>query len=728
MHSIFLRTLLIILVLATALILLFYQYAARYYQDSYRQSVLQSKASVLKAVGNTAAVQLVSLETQISEFFMNPDCGHLLVSQDAGDTQDMGAIVLDLYNLCRRNQGIRQMWFYTYMSQRIFTSEKQAVSQFTQEQSELLAWYDQLREQRGMVENQLYLLNGELYWVQGYPEEKPLAVSFSKIEPGVLLEQILPATEESVLFYLDGQAVFPEELDYPDRSALQVGWRGALDENTELAASPDRHTYFVRYQTDLPGLQLVSVVERTALEPSVWDMLGRFWSYGLLACLLVLAAVFALMRHTLLPVRHLLEIIQPSEMQLHEGQPQENEIGILQRAYLAQQDREAALENLVQQVSTSVNERLISRAARGEVEHWENFREMLRQIHSPFANCRWCFAVLLTWSGGGGKDELKAELCRFELRQLTARYWEGACMCLLRWQDDQEFLILAGENPQEGGKLLRRVPDFAQWIAREAQKLSVVVQTEVGKSYEDLSQLADSCRDALQSRQERAYYAASSGDVRSDGTEPGILQAVRAWCAHPEEGEVRWNELEDQLSRSSEPCRSCLASADEAMEYAMQQGVAWQERWTKLRDEIKETPSGQEEEACRLLHRLFQEMEQPLQEAQMQEQNSHLARAQQIVARQYHNSGLSLQLVADQCGISTYYLSRLFKQDGGGGFTDYLNGYRIERAKQLLEHSGMTVTDIGYKTGFNSAQSFIRVFKKHEGETPGQYRLRKQRR
>ena len=56
------------------------------------------------------------------------------------------------------------------------------------------------------------------------------------------------------------------------------------------------------------------------------------------------------------------------------------------------------------------------------------------------------------------------------------------------------------------------------------------------------------------------------------------------------------------------------------------------------------------------------------------------------------------------------------------GFTDYLNGVRIGKAKELLENTDLTVSEICAQTGFNSDQNFIRVFKKYVGMTPGQYR------
>ena len=55
-------------------------------------------------------------------------------------------------------------------------------------------------------------------------------------------------------------------------------------------------------------------------------------------------------------------------------------------------------------------------------------------------------------------------------------------------------------------------------------------------------------------------------------------------------------------------------------------------------------------------------------------------------------------------------------------FNSYLNSYRVKQAKQFLEETSQNIAEIGYKCGFNSAQSFSRVFKKYTGYTPGQYR------
>jgi len=55
-------------------------------------------------------------------------------------------------------------------------------------------------------------------------------------------------------------------------------------------------------------------------------------------------------------------------------------------------------------------------------------------------------------------------------------------------------------------------------------------------------------------------------------------------------------------------------------------------------------------------------------------------------------------------------------------FVQFVNGYRVERAKYLLEHTDTKVEYIGVSCGFNSRQSFHRVFVKTTGKTPAEWR------
>lgn len=88
------------------------------------------------------------------------------------------------------------------------------------------------------------------------------------------------------------------------------------------------------------------------------------------------------------------------------------------------------------------------------------------------------------------------------------------------------------------------------------------------------------------------------------------------------------------------------------------------------------------------------------------------------------NTPLTLQHVAEECGISAQYLSTYFKKEMGINFKTYVDTLKITTAKKQLETSDMSIQEIALGLGFSESKNFIRVFKKYEGMTPGEYRER----
>ncbi len=84
---------------------------------------------------------------------------------------------------------------------------------------------------------------------------------------------------------------------------------------------------------------------------------------------------------------------------------------------------------------------------------------------------------------------------------------------------------------------------------------------------------------------------------------------------------------------------------------------------------------------------------------------------------------LTLKTVAPHFGVSREHLSRVFHRHFGVTFQQYVLGRRIAAARQLLmEKTDLSLLDIALAVGFQSHSSFCRVFRRHEGVTPGQFR------
>jgi two-component system, response regulator YesN len=86
---------------------------------------------------------------------------------------------------------------------------------------------------------------------------------------------------------------------------------------------------------------------------------------------------------------------------------------------------------------------------------------------------------------------------------------------------------------------------------------------------------------------------------------------------------------------------------------------------------------------------------------------------------------ICLEDMAQKHNISVKYLSRTFKNVTGRNFSDYLFEIRINKAKQLLEDTKFTVHEIAISVGYGDPQYFHRIFKKHYGVTPNEYRAMK---
>ncbi|MEJ8305460.1 AraC family transcriptional regulator [Saccharibacillus sacchari] len=90
----------------------------------------------------------------------------------------------------------------------------------------------------------------------------------------------------------------------------------------------------------------------------------------------------------------------------------------------------------------------------------------------------------------------------------------------------------------------------------------------------------------------------------------------------------------------------------------------------------------------------------------------------------FSDPNLSLSLIADRFGLSSSYLSRLFKDAFGENFVDYLASVRIEAAKKLLRETTEPIQELALRVGYANYMSFSRAFKKVASTTPGDYRTR----
>lgn len=94
--------------------------------------------------------------------------------------------------------------------------------------------------------------------------------------------------------------------------------------------------------------------------------------------------------------------------------------------------------------------------------------------------------------------------------------------------------------------------------------------------------------------------------------------------------------------------------------------------------------------------------------------------------RLYEHPDLSMEDLVKALNTNTNYLYSFMRNTMQTNFYSYINGYRVEKAKQMLEQTNSKMEAIAFDCGFNSYNSFCRVFKHLAGCSPSTYRQRLQ--
>lgn len=122
---------------------------------------------------------------------------------------------------------------------------------------------------------------------------------------------------------------------------------------------------------------------------------------------------------------------------------------------------------------------------------------------------------------------------------------------------------------------------------------------------------------------------------------------------------------------------------------------------------------GKFKEACRNMSTKKEEHENQL-----------VVRAQEYIQKNFQKD-LSLDDVSRQMDLSPYYFSKLFKEETGSNFVEYVTNLRIAQAKELLEKEEYSMKEICVQVGYSDPNYFSRIFKKNVGVTPTEYRERR---
>ncbi|MNV31949.1 HTH-type transcriptional regulator YesS [compost metagenome] len=102
-----------------------------------------------------------------------------------------------------------------------------------------------------------------------------------------------------------------------------------------------------------------------------------------------------------------------------------------------------------------------------------------------------------------------------------------------------------------------------------------------------------------------------------------------------------------------------------------------------------------------------------------------LGRAKKYIEERYTDD-LSLEEVADYVHLNPHYFSKIFKQEYGETFIDFVTRLRIGKAITLISEGRLTLKEVSFEAGYKDPNYFSRVFKKITGVSPTEFKVQNQ--
>lgn len=112
-----------------------------------------------------------------------------------------------------------------------------------------------------------------------------------------------------------------------------------------------------------------------------------------------------------------------------------------------------------------------------------------------------------------------------------------------------------------------------------------------------------------------------------------------------------------------------------------------------------------------------------VQESREHETLGAMERAKRYIKERFCEE-LSLEEVAAHVHLNPHYFSKMFKDQAGETFIDYVTRLRITHARELIADESLSLKEVCYRVGYKDPNYFSRVFKKVTGLTPSEYRYK----
>lgn len=423
---------------------------------------------------------------------------------------------------------------------------------------------------------------------------------------------------------------------------------------------------------------------------------------------------------------------------LQEGDGDHTEIGFLYRTYSSLLQDKKRAEFLIQDARPELEKRLFSQLINGVEYTQEQLRQQLDNIHSGFSVSGSWRVFILYFDPNDRRETLTSYLTLRDVEHgILERFPKKLGEMQYLQKNDYGILILQYAPNTAPDQCAVWAEEFEKQLERMLRLQGVAYVSAWSGVFSSLCDLDRVCQETNETIRRQIY-------MNSDNTDP---EPAAGNGIQQEDVQELLRQLKELLNQNEiAEAEQCLEKAFQIIHSQSDQTVeAYQlfldtliERSIQLNAEKQFATKDYQEiygalqsaddwemlsiEAKKAADRIFEFIKSQ----SLCRKNRFVEKAKEYVRDHYSNGDLSLQMIADNVGISASYLSNLFATQTGEALVTYINQYRINVAISLLQSTTISIKEVGFKTGFNTAQNFNRVFKRITGKNPGMYRANPQ--
>jgi Response regulator containing CheY-like receiver domain and AraC-type DNA-binding domain len=433
-----------------------------------------------------------------------------------------------------------------------------------------------------------------------------------------------------------------------------------------------------------------------------------------------------------------------------EGEGQGDEFAIIRDAVTLVSEGKRVAEARFERSVEQLREHAIDRMLKGRESPGMPLEESMAALGIEFASERFLVLIVDIDEEGPGPYARAREIAHREFARrlgdmaLLYRSSDPDCLAYLASLKSELFAAAEGQDVREPGEVLRKAIAEAAATLRQEARLEVACASSL--VVEGKAQIPAAFAQAQEAREYR--FVVGGADPICYGELPSSVNGLSYRFDSGEEARL-FNTIasgdlqacvrivDDIFASNAEALRSPTAAKRLAWDLgaslmkAITETLPQGPETEKLIDAVADLPKDKDIlEVRQGVSAILEVLCREAGEKVRAKAAAHKARAmegistkiQEYLAGHLSDPSLNLEKISDDFAMTPVYLSRLFREYQHEGVHDCLNRLRVEKAKALLKDADRTLPDIGMACGFASVNTFIRVFKKSTGLSPGKYR------